>query len=537
MIYRRLINILIASICLFVMQACHDYDEYIVMDELSVGPQNSYFNFTFTVSTGKTPGTATRVGETPAGGENGDGREAGFERENAVTGVTLVFYQNSDGINATASSTPALNATQIKLVKYFPVRLESRDPQGTVYEGKQDEAFYTTGNQKIEMTDGLDLKGKYHVLVIANADLTTGDNKISKDDYLNDVRNKVYGLALYSGTGLKSSATNFIMTSENDVELDFAAEGVKSSVVEGSVTKEVYSFTGLRIERMAARIDFSTQYNYKEGLIDKYGAEYKTLDKSSNLYIYPGYVYPVYKSTDSDGNPTSPDRFVVTAIVPFNLSLTNTGCNEFLFKRVDNSGTISYLADESPSWVIDPNRADKTSTTSHPLYFDYNLTTLSAAGSHSDLVNLGNCVTMESFQSSTANYPLKVSDDNTADNLIIAYPKENTLLPDSRLYYYATGIAIEGYYYANDDATKSPTRYVYVGYLRHHGEDTSYDVEEIQSLDKTKTGITDHIMNFGVVRNNIYRVTIYRVNEKGARLKIKIEEEKWRHVDNPTIYI
>ena len=34
-------------------------------------------------------GTITRG--TPSGGENGDGREAGFDRENAVTGITLML--------------------------------------------------------------------------------------------------------------------------------------------------------------------------------------------------------------------------------------------------------------------------------------------------------------------------------------------------------------------------------------------------------------------------------------------------------------
>ena len=548
MIYRRLISILVAGICLLVMEACRDYDGYmdIVTDEVPAGSQDSYVNFTFTVSTGKTPGSVTRADEKPLGGENGDGREAGFERENAVTGVTIVFYQNPDGINATASSTPSVAVTKVKLVKYYPVTLVASVPQGTEYPEKQDEAIYTTGEQKIDAADGFDFTGKYRVLVIANADLTSGTDRISAGDDLSVVRDKVISSALYTGTGLRSDANTFLMTSENDIELDFAGAGVKTVVKTGSLTKEVYSFTGLRIERMAARIDFSTQYDYYNDpgtwSEQAYGAVYKTKDKSNNNYAFPGYVYPVYKATDFDGKPTSNDRFVLTAIVPFNLSLTNTGCNEYLFKRVldipESTPVITYLKDEEPSWVIDPDRESKTSTsTAHPSYFDYNLTTLSATESHTDLVGLGNCMTMESFQSSPANYLLKVSGDNTADNLIIGYPKENTLLPESPLYYYATGIAIEGYYYPGDDATKTPMRCVYVGYLRHHGEGTSYDVEDIKSLDKAKTCKTNQIMNFGVVRNNIYRVTIHKVNERGATIKIKIEEKHWRHVDNPAIYI
>lgn len=541
MILRRLSYMLITSCCIAMLTACYDYDTgQEVIEPVWNDANNSYINFSFIVNTGKS--SATRA--VPLGGENGDGREAGFIRENMVSGVTLVFYQNSDGINATASSDPALDATKVKLVKYYPVTLLSREDQGTTYVAKEDEAIYTTGEQKIEATDGFDFKGKYRVLVIANADLTTGGDKISVGDLLSSVRDKVITSNLYSGTGtdigLRSNANTFLMTSENDIELDFAGLGVKTEITTGSRTKQVYTFTGIRVERMAARIDFSTEYRYKDGTVDKYGAEYKTADKSSKPYSYPGYVYPVYKSTDSYGEPSSKDRFVVTAIIPFNLSLAKaTEAQEYLFKRTD-AATSPYLTDETGSnWVIDPMRSLKTGT-SHPAYFDYNLTTIvntmSEADPHGALASESNYLTTASFQSSPAKYDLKVSGENTADNLIIAYPKENTLLPTSPLYYYATGIAIEGYYYQSDDATKTPTRFVYVGYLRHHDSLDSYGVEFAETLDKTKTCDAAKIMNFGVVRNNIYRVSIHKVNEKSS-LELSIKVKKWDPYIHDYIYM
>jgi len=41
------------------------------------------------------------------------------------------------------------------------------------------------------------------------------------------------------------------------------------------------------------------------------------------------------------------------------------------------------------------------------------------------------------------------------------------------------------------------------------------------------------------VRNNIYRISIDKITEDDTtpKITIKIEEEKWRHVDNPTIYL
>ena len=529
---RRLINIMIAGTCLVAFTSCRDFEPDMKVLAGKTEPDDRYLNFTFVVNSGHY--SATRA-EEPKGGENGDGREAGFMRENYVSGVTLVFYRNSDGINATASSTPALAATKVDLVKYYPVTIVSRDAQGTPYTTKQDEAIYTTGEQKITDTD-FDLSATYRVLVIANADLS---DKIEKGNSLADVRDKVYTAALYTGTGLGDKAYAFVMTSENDIQLNFA--GVKTIDKVGSYTKELYSFEGIRIERMAARIDFSTQYNYKVGTANKYAAEYKTQDKSSKNYAYPGYVYPVYKTTDSDGNPTSADRFVVTAIVPFNLSLTNTGCSEYLFKRTDDTSS-PYLAEETTTnWVIDPHRASKTGT-AHPTYFDYNLTelvnTASETDPHAALAAKSNYLTTEFYQSSEARYDLTVSGSNTADNLIVAYPKENTLLPESPLYYYATGLAIEGYYYKNDDATATPTRFVYLGYLRHQGESSlAYLTNEIgSSLDKTTTCKTGLAMNFGIVRNNIYRVYINKVNEKGE-LELKIKVKKWDPYIHEYIYM
>ena len=535
MILRRLSYLLVTGCCLAMLTACYDYDTgEEVIETVQYDSPDSYINISFTVESEN-----TSVTRTPEGGENGDGREAGFMRENMVTGVTMVFYQNSDGINATSASTPALADTKVKLVKYYPVTLVSRDDQGTTYTTKADEAVYTTGEQRIEAADGFDYTGKYRVLVIANADLTSGANKISAGDFLGSVREKVIASTLYTGTGLRSDANTFVMTSENDLELNFAGPGVKTEIKTGSLTKLVYTFTGIRIERMAARIDFSTQYSYKVSSVDKYGAEYKTTDKNGKAYPYPGYVYPVYKSTDTYGNPTSEDRFVVTAIVPFNLSLTNTGCYEFLFKRTD-AATSFYLADETgTNWVIDPGRSSKNST-AHPAYFDYNLSDIEATMSATDprgaMASLGNYLTTASFQSSPAKYDLKVSGTNTADNLIIAYPKENTLLPTSPLYYYATGIAIEGYYIQNNDVTKIPTRFVYVGYLRHHDTSDNYGVEDAVSLDKTKTCDATKIMNFGVVRNNIYRVAIHKINEKST-MELSIKVKKWDPFIHDYIYM
>ena len=113
---------------------------------------------------------------------------------------------------------------------------------------------------------------------------------------------------------------------------------------------------------------------------------------------------------------------------------------------------------------------------------------------------------------------------------------ENCLLPESKLYYHATGIAIVGYYYTN--GTGTGTRMVYMGYLRHQGESTSYDIHP-----STTPLATDEIMgattamNFGIVRNNIYRVSIEGISPLGGKLSLKIAVHDWRHVEHPIIYM
>jgi hypothetical protein len=252
------------------------------------------------------------------------------------------------------------------------------------------------------------------------------------------------------------------------------------------------------IERMSARIDYYTN-----------GATY---DDAKG-----GYVYPVENSSDI---------FVVTKVTPFNLYNEE----EYLFKRVrtdwTSDGVTSWLGDETTSnYVVDPNTANKDNS---QLLSDSYLSPIAAAmsGDYSQAMN-------KTFSNGQL-YKIE-----NKDNIIIAYPKENTLLPSSHLKKYATGIAFEVKYYVN--GTGTPSTKVYYHYLRHQGESYgTYKAKLWSELDNEES-ISSHDpvipMCFGIVRNNIYRVSIESMNQVEGTLKIKIEEEKWRHVDNPAIYI
>lgn len=79
------------------LSSCYSYDEPVEVNPEFVSEKvASYINLTISVSNGV--GQMTRAGEIPAAGENGDGREAGFERENAITGITLMLFKDAAGV-------------------------------------------------------------------------------------------------------------------------------------------------------------------------------------------------------------------------------------------------------------------------------------------------------------------------------------------------------------------------------------------------------------------------------------------------------
>jgi hypothetical protein len=134
----------------------------------------------------------------------------------------------------------------------------------------------------------------------------------------------------------------------------------------------------------------------------------------------------------------------------------------------------------------------------------------------------------------TSGYGTLSDMDKSGEDVIVAYPMENTLLPESPLYYHATGIAVEGYYYKGGLTDSNPDRYVYYGYLRHQGEDTSYDITTTNST--TELSHQETAMNIGIVRNNIYRVWIGSIDNK-RNLTLRIVVKRWDKFTHASIYM
>lgn len=491
----------------------------------------SYINLTIAVSNGVE--NMTRAGEIPTAGENGDGREAGFRRENVVTGITFILYKDATdkGINNTNDNLP------LSFIAYYPVsRVSDPAVAGTPYTTKMDEAYYTTGNQLVAKNTIDFNEEHYYAIVIANADLR---GQVST---LGDVRNNIMR-TLYSGSEKDPAqdCVNFVMSSEENYQF-IIPDPVASPAVGGNTLYTIES--PIRVERLAARIDF-----WAAG-----SNGYKT-SANNAAYTTPGYEYNVTDPNDED----CADKFVVTGITPFNLNsydYSNGNGGEYLIKRLAKAVTepdnleVSYLIDENDSqykYVLDPATQYKTSGTL--TYFKNSLESLPATGTTlADITTLssnpyyksvGALHTAVTATGSTAGFKETASEKEI---VIIAYPMENTLWESSRLYNCATGLAIEGDYYTNGidytNPANKPTHLIYYGYLRHQGSSTSaYAATQGKNMSKTASTTAANCMEFGIVRNNIYRVSIEKVNVVEGTIKLNIEEKHWRHVDNPTIYI
>lgn len=520
MITLRLRHIFIFAFAIL-LTACQFEDDQECPDEINVG--TSYINLSIAVSNGKA--NSTRAGEMPASGEDGNGREVGFERENAVTGVTLILYQAADGINTNTSDTDP----KLEFVRYFPVSRVSGSSQGTTYDAgtgdashpSQVEAVYTTGLQLIGKQNSLpiSLSKTYHAIVVANLDLTTalreGESTLStlKDYDLSTIVSGAY-------TDQAQLFGNFVMSSEEDYTINFETlaknfdgSSRDASKVTGKDILYDLTETPIIIERMAARIDFWAK-----------GAEYST------GYATSGYDYVPKR----DNGVASEDHFVLTSITPFNL---NNG-NEYLLKHLSD-GILkpeTGLGATTPNYVLDPLTAEKTAE-SNTAFSYYN-----ALGG-----TIANPLTVESLHGQvgtglTGGFTIKETSGTTeivSENVIICYPKENTLPVSSPLKKYATGLKIEGDYYTGNATTGGEHR-VYYFYIRHQGEGTG----AYESLSESELNITNSAtdpMNFGIVRNNIYRVYVDHVKAKTVteepKVTLKIEVKKWDKFEHETIYM
>ena len=139
---------------------------------------------------------STPTRSNPTGGEQGNGDETGQDYENEIKSAVAFFYQGSgtDGVNSSGT-------TPIMAVATFNVGSPTEPGNGI-------DRTYTTTPQQVDLDDGT-----YNVLVVANpgADWWTGQSLT-----LADVRNHIQTTA-WTASG--SDYSDFVMTSAADATL------------------------------------------------------------------------------------------------------------------------------------------------------------------------------------------------------------------------------------------------------------------------------------------------------------------------------
>lgn len=169
---------------------------------------------------------STPTRSNPTGGEQGDGDETGQDYENKIKSAVAFFYQGNNGVNSDGS-------TKIMAVATFNVGSYTEPGNGI-------DRTYTTTPQQVDLDDGT-----YNVLVVANpgADWWTGQSLT-----LADVRNHIQTTA-WTASG--SDYSDFVMTSAADATLTL------NSNPENNPAKAT-----VNVERMAARLDYKAEASY-----------------------------------------------------------------------------------------------------------------------------------------------------------------------------------------------------------------------------------------------------------------------------------
>lgn len=184
---------------------------------------SSYVSFSFA----SLQGASTRSNN-PTGGETGDGLETGQANENAITSAVAFFYQGTEqeGVNS-AGNIPIKAAVTFSKADYT-------EP------GNGIDRTYTTAAKQVDLENGI-----YNVIVVANPGTDWWTGRSLK---LADVRDYIQTTA-WTASG--SDYSNFVMTSAADATLT-----LNSNPESNPATAEV------NVERMAARLDYKTTGTY-----------------------------------------------------------------------------------------------------------------------------------------------------------------------------------------------------------------------------------------------------------------------------------
>ena len=477
--------------CSTLLVGCCKDEEYTLIEEDS----NLETYLTIHIST---LDEATTTRNNPNGGNEGDGRILGINNENKIYNLTLFLYETdaADGINTTSNP----------LIRSFYVN-ESNIENLSAYS-------YRTKPIAIPK---MSVIANTRILIIANAGDWTGKGI----NTLSDLKNCVYYEAATTVHSNMAEYDRFVMTSTLSSTFKLEENGEKL----GSYSKPVTAST--TIERLSARIDIVPNATLQSG----------------GYYEY---------QVGETGN-----KVRISHITAFNC--WNSKGGEYLLKRVSSDGTnsnIKYLGKETPDSGIQTNYViDPYTTTKNVAYWNDNSATV--------LTWYRNHITTSPTNKTVSD---AIYTDGSEKFYILDYTQENTMLKENQLNCYATGIIAQASfipsvvyqadgstasYVANSDLWYRNGRFYNYAYPNAtlYSKGVCYYRYYIRHSNDNEVGKMA-VMEFAIVRNNIYRLTINSFSGIGytdptpsdptdmdENMKIILYVEPWTVVQHTTIII
>ena len=529
----RLLHYILPPLTLLALASCSEEEAYFDKKKL-YSTDSIYVNLTLDIA----GNTITRA--VPNGGEEGDGWEYGLTNENTLHDFTLFVLDGGKNINSPRETTFAgyryfseEEVSKVDSIHQYYLNLKEYETEEVL----KDVTTYRFAIPILKSETTEEPTG-YRFLVVANC----GD--VHQYTNLGSLRDAKPKRTWTPATADKPDSC-FVMTNEND----------KYHAVKGTTELNPYNLH-VTIERMAARIDY-----------DPTGS---TLVNGTPRYEVKG---------------VNPGTNVLAHLYVDRMAIVN-GCQKpsYFFKRVAdkiNSTTPTYLGDETPAprgiatnYVIDPYSTQKTENPNDGLLDD-----LYGSSRIKNAATLLSNATPLSLTSAT--YPY-----------ILGYVNENTFDAPLAWSYYATGVVVQcryepqtHYYTAYDTTTGTLTPGTYTtGTTFWMVEPNTPTIDENDRLyfsnaeaanayatDNThkhfgkvveytdgicyyftymrhsnKVEVIHNTMEFGIVRNNIYRFKLLPNTGPGTptpdprhpeELKARVYVKKWLSVEHPIIYV
>lgn len=281
---------------------------------------------------------ASRAATEPQGGEDGNGREQGINKENDVNSLTVLLYKSGKD---DLSDDNAI----IDYVYTFTNFTSGID------------ATYTTVPKEIDAA----IVGKnYHVIVIANADDMTSRCKGKK---ISEVRDLQMSKVCTRDADI-TKFSNFIMSSKKDAKIDFTKEGSETDPY----------LVDVDIERLAARIDIIPNATYDD---TGKGYYYNVMDGTN---VVGGFklesVTPTKVMTKGEYliKRVSSDK-AVSSVTYFGLEAkdaNNKATNYVVCPWTKNRTGLTLAKAEGPASLYKVKKTTSTSTTADASYIlDY----------------------------------------------------------------------------------------------------------------------------------------------------------------------